>query len=205
MSDVVEKLQLSTPQIAFNGNLTFTQNQFGLQILDKNTLNSETVFQILDYVSNEFPKVSLNWYSLAHWYTNKQDKGTFIQKALTGLEPRIKTFDGQSEIYKIMMIVFDQNELRQLQNQLNQLEIPNVAIQQSGQWYLEITSDKRTKANAVQSILNDEALDFTQIAAIGDGHNDISLLLQIGRSAFELAISKEIKQLAIKSEFILQR
>ena len=191
MSDVVEKLQLSTPQIAFNGNLTFTQNQFGLQILD--------------YVSNEFPKVSLNWYSLAHWYTNKQDKGTFIQKALTGLEPRIKTFDGQSEIYKIMMIVFDQNELRQLQNQLNQLEIPNVAIQQSGQWYLEITSDKRTKANAVQSILNDEALDFTQIAAIGDGHNDISLLLQIGRSAFELAISKEIKQLAIKSEFILQR
>ena len=121
MSDVVEKLQLSTPQIAFNGNLTFTQNQFGLQILDKNTLNSETVFQILDYVSNEFPKVSLNWYSLAHWYTNKQDKGTFIQKALTGLEPRIKTFDGQSEIYKIMMIVFDQNELRQLQNQLNQL------------------------------------------------------------------------------------
>ena len=156
-------------------------------------------------LSSEFPKVSLNWYSLAHWYTNKQDKGTFIQKALTGLEPRIKTFDGQSEIYKIMMIVFDQNELRQLQNQLNQLEIPNVAIQQSGQWYLEITSDKRTKANAVQSILNDEALDFTQIAAIGDGHNDISLLLQIGRSAFELAISKEIKQLAIKSEFILQR
>lgn len=205
MSDVVEKLQLSTPQIAFNGNLTFTQNQFGLQILDKNTLNSETVFQILDYVSNEFPKVSLNWYSLAHWYTNKQDKGTFIQKALTVLEPRIKTFDGQSEIYKIMMIVFDQNELHQLQKQLNQLEIPNIAIQQSGQWYLEITSDKRTKANAVQSILNDEALDFTQIAAIGDGHNDISLLLQIGRSAFELAISKEIKQLAIKSEFILQR
>ena len=66
MSDVVEKLQLSTPQIAFNGNLTFTQNQFGLQILDKNTLNSETVFQILNYVSSEFPKVSLNWYSLAH-------------------------------------------------------------------------------------------------------------------------------------------
>lgn len=66
MSDVVEKLQLSTPQIAFNGNLTFTQNQFGLQILDKNTLNSEIVFQILNYVSSEFPKVSLNWYSLAH-------------------------------------------------------------------------------------------------------------------------------------------
>ena len=194
MSDVVEKLQLSTPQIAFNGNLTFTQNQFGLQILDKNTLNSETVFQILNYVSSEFPKVSLNWYSLAHWYTNKQDKGTFIQKALTGLEPRIKTFDGQSEIYKIMMIVFDQNELHQLQNQLNQLEIPNIAIQQSGQWYLEITSDKRTKANAVQSILNDEALDFTQISAIGDGHNDIPLLKAAGLAIAVDNANPEVKK-----------
>ena len=39
----------------------------------------------------------------------------------------------------------------------------------------------------------------------GDGLNKTNSPLQIGRSAFELAISKEIKQLAIKSEFILQR
>lgn len=60
-----EKLQLRTPQIAFNGNLTFTQNQFGLQIIDKNPLASETVSQLLNYISTEFPNVSLNWYSLA--------------------------------------------------------------------------------------------------------------------------------------------
>lgn len=47
---------------------------------------------------------------------------------MTGLEPRIKTFDGQSEIYKIMMIVFDQNELRQLQNQLNQLILQKTSL-----------------------------------------------------------------------------
>ena len=111
MSNIVEKLQLRTPQIAFNGNLTFTQNQFGLQIIDKNPLASETVSQLLNYISTEFPNVSLNWYSLAHWYINKQDKGTFIQKAITGIEPKIKAFDGQSEIYKIMMIVFDSQEL----------------------------------------------------------------------------------------------
>ena len=93
-----------------------------------------------------------------------------------------------------MMIVFDQNELHQLQNQLNQLEIPNIAIQQSGQWYLEITSDKRTKANAVQSILNDEALDFTQIAAIGDGHNDIPLLKAAGLAIAVDSANPEVKK-----------
>lgn len=180
MSNFIEKLQLSTPQIAFNGNLTFIQNQFGLQILDKNMLNTETVLQILDYVSTNFPKVSLSWYSLAHWYTKKQDRGTFIQKALTGIEPRIKNFDGQSEIYKIMMMIFNPNELLQLQEELNSLEIPNISICQSGQIYLEITSDKKTKSDAVQSILDSENLNFEEIAAIGDGYNDIPLLQAAG-------------------------
>lgn len=203
MNDVLDTLQLSTPQIAFNGNLTFTQNQFGIQILDKFPLNSEAVFQILAYVSKEFPKLSLNWYSLAHWYTNKQDKGTFIQKALTGIAPRIKPFDGQSEIYKIMIIGFDQNDLFQLQNQLNQLEIPNLSIQQSAQHYLEITSNKRTKATAVQSILDAEDLDFTQIAAIGDDQNDIPLLkvagLAIAVDNADSEVKKHVKMVVAKN------
>ena len=181
MSDIVEKLQLTTPQIAFNGNLTFTQNQFGLQIIDKNPLASETVSQLLNYISTEFPNVSLNWYSLAHWYINKQDKGTFIQKAITGIEPKIKAFDGQSEIYKIMMIVFDSQQLLQLQAQLNNLNIPNISVQQSGQWYLEITSDNKN-------------LDFQEIAAIGDGHNDIPLLQSAGLAIAVDNANSEVKK-----------
>ena len=194
MSDIVEKLQLSTPQIAFNGNLTFTQNKFGLQIIDKNILDSETVSQLLDYVSTEFPNVSLSWYSLAHWYINKQDKGTFIQKAITGVEPKIKEFDGKSEIYKIMMIVFDSGELLRLQAQLNALNIPNISIQQSGQWYLEITSNNKTKADAVQTILDAESIEFEEIAAIGDGHNDIPLLKSAGLAIAVDNANPEVKK-----------
>ena len=176
MSNIVEKLQLTTPQIAFN------------------PLASETVSQLLNYISTEFPNVSLNWYSLAHWYINKQDKGTFIQKAITGIEPKIKTFDGQSEIYKIMMIVFDSQELLQLQAQLNNLNIPNISVQQSGQWYLEITSDNKTKADAVQSILDNKNLDFQEIAAIGDGHNDIPLLQSAGLAIAVDNANSEVKK-----------
>ena len=64
--------------------------------------------------------------------------------------------------------------------QLNNLNIPNISVQQSGQWYLEITSDNKTKADAVQSILDNKNLDFQEIAAIGDGHNDIPLLQSAG-------------------------
>jgi Cof subfamily protein (haloacid dehalogenase superfamily) len=194
MSDIIDKLQLSTPQIAFNGNLTFTQNQFGLQIIDKNILDSETVSQLLDYISTEFPNVSLSWYSLAHWYINKQDKRTFIQKALTGIEPKIKAFNGKSEIYKIMMIVFDANELQRLKAQLDALNIPNVSIQQSGQWYLEITSSNKTKADAVQTVLDNENIEFKEIAAIGDGHNDIPLLQSAGFAIAVENASPEVKK-----------
>ncbi|AGV74142.1 LacI family DNA-binding transcriptional regulator [Lactococcus cremoris] len=51
-------------------------------------------------------------------------------------------------------------------------------------------------------IIGQEALIAGQLLNLPTVDNHF---LQIGRSAFELAISKEIKQLAIKSEFILQR
>ena len=61
MSRTVDKLQLQTPQIAFNGNLTFTQNEFGIQVMEKHTLPSHTVSELLDYISSNFPNVSLSF------------------------------------------------------------------------------------------------------------------------------------------------
>lgn len=74
MGPILNKLQLKTPQIAFNGNLTFTQNDFEIQVIEKHTLPADIVSALLDYFSSNFPNVSLSWYSLAHWYIKKQDK-----------------------------------------------------------------------------------------------------------------------------------
>lgn len=194
MSTTIDKLQLTAPQIAFNGNLIFTQNQFGLQIIEKNTLTKESVIQLLDYISNHFPKISLSWYSLTHWYIKKQDKGTFLQKAITGIEPRLKAYDGNSEIYKIMMIIFDPAELQKIETALNALKIPNISIKQSGQWHLEITSSQNTKADAVSTILNSENLAFEEIAAIGDSSTDIPLLKAAGLGIAVDNASPEVKK-----------
>ncbi|MBL3715868.1 Cof-type HAD-IIB family hydrolase [Lactococcus garvieae] len=180
MSHILNELQLKTPQIAFNGNLIFTQNDFGIQVIDKHILPAETVSEVLDYISSNFPTVSLSWYSLAHWYIKKQDKAVFIQKALTGAEPRIKAFDGNSEIYKIMLMTFDPEELLHIQASLEALNLSEIQLTRSTVYTLEITSSQKTKADAAQSILKEKNLNFEEAAAIGDGHNDIPLLKVAG-------------------------
>jgi Cof subfamily protein (haloacid dehalogenase superfamily) len=193
MSRTVDKLQLQTPQIAFNGNLTFTQNEFGIQVMEKHTLPSHTVSELLDYISSNFPNVSLSWYSLAHWYIKKQDKAVFLQKTLTGAEPRIKAFDGKSEIYKIMLMTFDQAEMAEIQDTLNSLNIPGIHITKSTAHTLEITSDHKTKADAAQAILEEKELTFEEAAAIGDSHNDIPLLKAAGLPIAVDNASAEVK------------
>ncbi|PCR99115.1 HAD family hydrolase [Lactococcus fujiensis] len=180
MTDLIDQLDLDSPQIAFNGNLIFKKNDFGLEILEKNVIKSDQIEQILQVVTTEFSRVSLSWYSLSHWYIAKQDKGVFLQKALTNMEPRIKPFNGQSEIYKIMMMAFDESEMQLLIKRLENLNFSGLSIRRSGQWYLEITSNHSSKFEAINWILEEEGIERQEIAAIGDGENDIPMLEQAG-------------------------
>ena len=187
MGPTLNKLQLKTPQIAFNGNLTFTQNDFGIQVIEKHTLPADIVSTLLDYFSTNFPNVSLSW------YIKKQDKGVFFQKTLTGAEPRIKAFDGKSEIYKIMLMTFNPKEMLQIEQALKELDISNIHVTRSTAHTLEITSAEKTKADAAQAILEEKEIDFEEIAAIGDGHNDIPLLKVAGLPIAVDNASEEVK------------
>ena len=152
MQPVIEQLQLSAPQVAFNGNLTFIKNRFGIEILDKHILSPTLVTQLLD----------------------------FIEKELTGMEPKLKHFEGQSEIYKIMMMSFNPADLEKLQEALDQLNLENVTIRRADAYTLEITSNVGSKVAAAQQILLNEKLTFEESAAIGDSINDLSLLQAVG-------------------------
>lgn len=180
MQPVIEQLQLSSPQVAFNGNLTFIKNRFGIEILDKHILSPTLVTQLLDFIEKEYPQISLSWYSMTHWYIKKQDKAVFYKKALTGMEPKLKHFEGQSEIYKIMMMSFNPADLEKLQEALDHLDLENVTIRRADAYTLEITSNIGSKVAAAQQILLNEKLTFEESAAIGDSINDLSLLQAVG-------------------------
>ncbi len=96
------------------------------------------------------------------------------------MEPRIKPFNGQSEIYKIMMMAFDESEMQLLIKRLENLNFSGLSIRRSGQWYLEITSNHSSKFEAINWILEEEGIERQEIAAIGDGENDIPMLEQAG-------------------------
>ncbi|WP_374285787.1 HAD family hydrolase [Lactococcus sp.] len=196
MLPLIEQLNVSGPQIAYNGNLTFQKNEYGIEVLDQHTIACETVTNIIDLISTEFPQVSLSWYSLSHWYAAKQDKGIFIQKSLTHLTPTFKPFNGQSEIYKIMMMVFDPAQMEEIKGRLAELNLPGISIKQSGAWYLEVTSDHYSKSDAISTILKTSDIQNDEVAAIGDGENDIPMLQMVGLPIVVENANQQVKKYA---------
>ena len=58
-----------------------------------------------------------------------------------------------------MLITFDGNEMRALKAKLEELNLPNVSIQQAGDFYLEITHKKKLKKSVgIDYIIKEEKL-----------------------------------------------
>lgn len=194
----IEELGLSTPQISFNGNLIYEKVNSEIKILQKHTLLPDSAEKLINFVSEIFPSVSLSWYTLDEWMIQTEDKETDFQTNLTGVMPNIQSFNKNIEIYKIMMMTFDEKTMIKLKSTLFHIEIEGISIKQSGAWYLEITSNKKSKADAVNEILKTEGIVFDEIAAIGDGHNDIPLLKMAGLPIVVANGSGEVKEYAKK-------
>lgn len=90
-------------------------------------------------------------------------------------------------------MTFNPEEMLQIEQALKELDISNIHVTRSTAHTLEITSAEKTKADAAQAILEEKEIDFEEIAAIGDGHNDIPLLKVAGLPIAVDNASEEVK------------
>lgn len=185
MRDAIEKLGLTGPQIAFNGGLIYEMNDGEIQPIQTETMESQTVKALLSAIRQSFPQVSLSYYGLNDWYCDRIDKGIRMEHELTQVWPTFVTdeevfLNGHTDIFKIMLIVFDMEEMAELESYLRALSLPDITIQRSGQNYLEMTSLKAKKSRGIAYILDKENLSQADTAAFGDGHNDIPMLEMVG-------------------------
>lgn len=60
--------------------------------------------------------------------------------------------------------------------------LPNMTATMPGRYYLEITSDRATKANGIQYIQQQHQLATDDILAIGNAENDLSMLQLAGHA-----------------------
>jgi len=185
MIEVIDKLDLFEPQIAFNGALIFKKVGSALQTLQADTLNLDDVRSIVDLVTHDFPQISCSFYTNNDWFVEKIDSAIQEEMDLGGQVPTMVDFvsllkQTDLKVYKIMLITFDLQEMAALVSKLKQSAHSDLTINQSTETYLEITSSSADKARGVKYIQNLEGLQKSEMAAFGDGHNDISMLQEVG-------------------------
>lgn len=184
MAETIAKLKLTDPQIGFNGGLIFQNSSQGIKIIKDEPLALSDVKKLIQVVKTQFPKISCSCYDLHNWYSEKIDAGTKFETSVTKKLPKLVDYQNlfvkQDRFYKVMLITFDLDEMDQLIAVLNKLNLPNVSIKRSGDNYLEITSHKAQKSSGIKYIQELKKLARAEMAAFGDGHNDLPMLKAVG-------------------------
>ncbi|WP_164507226.1 HAD family hydrolase [Companilactobacillus furfuricola] len=204
MVDAMDKLGINTPQISFNGGLIFNKDNDHLKILHQDTINNNEGKDIVEIILDKFPEVSLSWYTLHSWYSQRIDSGILLEKKYTSLLPKITTAkDFYSEIghelFKIMIITFEPNTMKALKEYLLAQNFSGVAIQQSSDTYLEITSKKAIKSKGVQYVMDEEQLAPAELMAFGDGLNDLPMMKMVD---YPVAMKNSLPEVLEIAKFI---
>ena len=92
-----------------------------------------------------------------HWYCDTIDEGIRYEYDLTHQAPtQVHDEDcflsACDNLFKIMMISFEEEEMQDLQTYLNSLGLTSVTILRSGRFYLEITSKEARKSSGIDYI-----------------------------------------------------
>lgn len=189
MLSTVRSLNLTGPQVAFNGGLVFIATKKGYRVLEKMALSQLSARVIMAAVMMYFPRVGLSYYDQFNWYVPHYNDIVRQEQARNGLVPRLKSpaaacAEPSFKPLKIMLTIPDAMLVAPLQSLLAGLNLPDIAVQQSGHAYgydfIEITHRNAQKAHGVQFILRQKKLSASAAAAFGDGQNDLPMLKSVG-------------------------
>lgn len=185
MQFAIEELNLVDEQFSFNGGLIYKpspNNQ--MEEIKSIPLETSDAVRIIKLVREEFPSASLCWYTKNEWFAEKIDRGIEYETSITHQTPTLVNFDDfnteNAEMFKIMLISFDAEVREKMVDAINALNIANIATKSTGIEYYEITNAKAIKRNAIEYLKQRDQLKTDELAAFGDGENDIEMFKVVG-------------------------
>ena len=105
----------------------------------------------------------------------------FGQSGFTFIPSYQELLDTKYEIYNILAISYNEEKL---QNGWDRFKgDPTITMVQSGKYNFHLQHEQASKGNALKILAEELHIDLASTAAIGDNHNDISMLQLVGRSA----------------------
>jgi len=170
----------SFPMASYNGALI----SIGDKILSQHTINKKELLLLHDFLTKEFPTVSINVYSGKNWYVNALDKWVEIEAQITGESPKVTSLadflqEEKNLIHKLLLID-NAATIQKLKETLATIDFPQTDFYLSKDNYLEVTHNQVSKKQALLELANYYQLSLTEIMSIGDNYNDIPMIETAG-------------------------
>jgi len=177
IAPISEELGITSfPIASYNGALIST----GDKILSQHTINKKELLLLHDFLTKEFPTVSINVYSGKNWYVNALDKWVEIEAQITGESPKVTSLadflqEEKNLIHKLLLID-NAATIQKLKETLATMDFPQTDFYLSKDNYLEVTHNQVSKKQALLELANYYQLSLTEIMSIGDNYNDIPMI-----------------------------
>lgn len=154
------------PIASYNGALIST----GDKILSQHSINKKELLLLHDFLTKEFPTVSINVYSGKDWYVNTLDKWVEIEAQITG----------EKNLIHKLLLIDNAATIQKLKETLATMDFPQTDFYLSKDNYLEVTHNQVSKKQALLELANYYQLSLTEIMSIGDNYNDIPMIETAG-------------------------
>ena len=201
MENIINTLGIDGIHVSFNGSLIFGKKNNEKIILHKQPLDFSVAKDLVLDIRDKFPNTGISLYDELNWNIDLETDAIVgeynIVKVAYNIIDFKEYFKEEKEIYKVSFIEYD-NELFEkiLDYVKKQYSNEELTFQRSLNGYLEITHLKAKKSKGIEFISNLEKLTKKELAAFGDGQNDIPMLETVGYSVVMGNATDDMKKYA---------
>ncbi|WP_314003948.1 HAD family hydrolase [Gemella morbillorum] len=202
MEEIINNLGIDGIHVAFNGGLIFEKNNKGNKMLYSVPLEYGLAKKLVLDVRNKFKNIGISLYDELYWNTDLETAGIKREYKIVKVAYKIVNFKNYFEntnktVYKVSFIEHDEEVFKKLIDYVEQnYSKEQLTIQKSLSGYLEITHANAKKSKGIEYIQQLEKLEKNELAAFGDGQNDIPMFESVGYVVVMENATEDVKKYA---------
>ena len=201
MENIINTLGIDGIHVSFNGALIFEKKNNEKIILHRQPLDFSVARNLVLDLRDKFPSTGISLYDVLNWNIDLETDAIIgeynIVKVAYSIVDFKEYFREEKEIYKVSFIEYNKEIFEKIVDYVQKkYSNEELTFQRSLNGYLEITHMDAKKSKGIELISEFEKLTKNEVAAFGDGQNDIPMFESVGYSVVMGNASDDVKKYA---------
>lgn len=201
MRNIINALGIDGVHVSFNGAIIFEKKNNNITVLHREPIDFLVAKKLVLDIRNRFPNTGISLYDEVNWNTDKITDGIIGEYNVVKVEVNIVDFNeyfkDEKDVFKVSFIEHNKEVFGEIADYVEKIySDEQLTIQRSLSGYLEITHKNAKKSKGIEYISELEKLNKNELAAFGDGQNDIPMFETVGYSIVMDNATDDVKKYA---------